>query len=289
MVARTKIARRRFLAAMAGISATVMTERASANSVDWRNLSGNDPSATDIQAGVRPIEPLTTPGAGSSRSQTLCFLEGTSVATPNGPRRIEDLRVGQFVLNAAGQAKPVKWLGHSRRMADQSGNWTADTRPITIEAGAISDQVPARDLHVSPEHAIYLDGILIPAKHLVNGITIYPMDVRNVTTISYYHLELDAHDAVLAEGLAAETYRDTGQRASFERTEAHQGFSPSDETTEPFAPLVALHRRRDAILSHLRSAGSILLDQRGQFEMTRDRLFDRAIEIEELRSNSLAA
>ncbi|MEM6500109.1 MAG: Hint domain-containing protein, partial [Pseudomonadota bacterium] len=128
-----------------------------------------------------------------------------------------------------------------------------------------------------------------PAKHLVNGITIYPMDVRNVTTISYYHLELDAHDAVVAEGLAAETYRDTGQRSSFDQTQAHQGFKLTEEIAAPFAPLVALHRRRDTIASHLRSAGSILFDQRGQFEMTRDRLFDRAVEIEELRSNSLAA
>lgn len=289
MVARTKIARRRFLAAMAGISATIMTERASANSVDWRNLSGNDPTATDTQAGVRPIDPLTTPGSGSSGSRTLCFLQGTRVATPNGSCRIEDLKTGQLVLNLDGAPKQIKWLGHSRRMHGSNGNWAEDARPITIEAGAISDQVPARDLHVSPEHAIYLDGILIPAKHLVNDITIYPMDMGNVATVNYYHLELDEHDAILAEGLAAETYRETGQRSSFEESEVEHGFIPSEESVAPFAPLVALHRRRDAILSHLRSAGSILLDQRGQFELTRDRLFERAIEIEESQSVALAA
>jgi hypothetical protein len=68
------------------------------------------------------------------------------------------------------------------------------------------------DLYLSPDHAIYVDNVLIPAKYLLNGTTVRQMRVPSVT---YYHLELAAHDVVLAEALPAETFLDTGNRSAF--------------------------------------------------------------------------
>lgn len=73
--------------------------------------------------------------------------------------------------------------------------------------------VPRADLYLSPDHALYWDGVLIPVKHLINGSTIARVPVDDVI---YYHLELSGHDVILAKGAPAETYVDTGDRAKFE-------------------------------------------------------------------------
>jgi hypothetical protein len=85
-------------------------------------------------------------------------------------------------------------------------------RPILIRHGAFGLHRPHRDLVLSPDHAVFVDGVLIPARYLVDGDAIAPLPTSSVT---YYHIELDRHDVVIAEGLAAESYLDTGDRASF--------------------------------------------------------------------------
>ena len=59
---------------------------------------------------------------------------------------------------------------------------------------------------------MFVNAVLIPIKYLINGTSIAQIDVDEVT---YCHFELDTHDVVLAEGLPAETYLDTGDRAHF--------------------------------------------------------------------------
>jgi hypothetical protein len=49
-------------------------------------------------------------------------------------------------------------------------------------------------------------------KYLVNGTSIAQVPMDEVT---YYHVELPRHSVLLAEGLAAESYLDTGDRANF--------------------------------------------------------------------------
>jgi hypothetical protein len=125
---------------------------------------------------------------------------------------VEDLVVGDTVVLHDGGTAPVVWLGYRTIDLDRHARPEA-VLPIVIDAGAIDDGIPVRDLIVSPDHAFYLDGVLIPAKTLVNGATIRQLRRSEVT---YFHVELPQHAIILAEGMAAESYLETGNRPAFE-------------------------------------------------------------------------
>ena len=144
-----------------------------------------------------------------------CYLRGTSILTAQGERAVEDLQVGDLVVTFAGQGatlKPVRWLGHRRidlrRHADPE-----NTHPIRFRAGSLGEGCPHRDLIVSPGHRMRVGDVLVTALELVNGATIVQ---ESPDTAEYWHIELDGHDLVLAEGVQAETYQDTGNRHAFE-------------------------------------------------------------------------
>ena len=141
-----------------------------------------------------------------------CFRAGTRVATENGPVPVEALVEGDRVLTRDGGAAPVRWMGHRhidiRRHPRPEAVW-----PIRVRAGAFEPGIPERDLWLSPDHAVFADGVLIPIRHLVNGTNI----VRHpVAEVDYYHVELPEHDVLFAEGLPVESYLETGSRASFD-------------------------------------------------------------------------
>ena len=91
-------------------------------------------------------------------------------------------------------------------MRAPSRYWDRDAAPVKIMRFAIDGKAPYADLYVSPGHAIYIDGILIPAGNLINGVTILADAKPEALSLTYYHVELDAHEAILAEGLAVETF-----------------------------------------------------------------------------------
>ena len=95
------------------------------------------------------------------------------------------------------------------RHAEPAAVW-----PVRVRAGAFAEGVPCRDVWLSPDHAVFADGVLIAAKHLVNGVTV----VRDLgfALVRYFHVELARHDVMIAEGLAVETYLDTGNRGIFD-------------------------------------------------------------------------
>ncbi len=142
--------------------------------------------------------------------------------TTEGYVPVEALRAGQRVLVAAtrqgaASTRPIVWIGHRR--IDLTRHPDPDlARPIRIAADAFGDGEPLRDLLVSPDHAIAADGMLIPARLLLNGATI-TRDARR-RAIHYFHIELDRHDILLAEGLPAESYLDCGNRGVFENAKA---------------------------------------------------------------------
>ena len=84
---------------------------------------------------------------------------------------------------------------------------------MIVRKGAIADNVPHRDLHVTKGHSLFVDGVLIPAEFLVNHRSILWDDRAQEVTV--YHVELDRHDVLLADGAPAESYRDDGNRYLF--------------------------------------------------------------------------
>ncbi len=155
---------------------------------------------------------------------TICFMAGTQVRTPEGEVAIETLRRGNLVLTAEGAAKPVTWLGRqtvSTVFADP-----LRILPIRIRAGALADNVPARDLLVSPDHALRVEDILVQAGALVNGTSITrETDVPQVFV--YYHVELDDHSLILAENVPAETFVDNVDRMNFDNWAEHEALYPA--------------------------------------------------------------
>jgi hypothetical protein len=148
-----------------------------------------------------------------SSTFTVCFLAGTRIATPAGEAPVEALAVGDLVLTADGRAAPVKWVGVQTVVT-----LFADplrTFPIRITAGALGETFPLRDLLVSPDHALFLDGALVQAGALVNGTTIV-RESAMPERFTYFHVELDDHALILAEGVPAETFLDTVTRRRFD-------------------------------------------------------------------------
>ena len=152
--------------------------------------------------------------ATSSGTQVLmCFCTGTRIATPNGEVAVETLQQGGLVRLADGRALPVRWLGRqtvSRRFAGP-----ARTLPVRIHAGALGSNLPQRDLLLSPGHAVLLGGLLVQAGALVNGDTI-TRETAAPEVFQYWHIELDEHAILLAEGLPAESLLDRVDPMAFD-------------------------------------------------------------------------
>jgi hypothetical protein len=187
-----------------------------------------------------------------------CFATGTRIATPSGETAVEALNVGDLVLSAFGGAVEVVWLGHRTVECDRHPR-RHDVDPVAVSAGAFGLGRPERELVLSPDHAVYVDGALIPIRYLVNGATIRQKRVRSVT---YWHVELPAHDVVLAEGLPAESYLDTGNRGAFSNGGAavhlHPDFSLRVWAAEACAELVLQGPRLEAAREMLRGEAEVL-------------------------------
>jgi hypothetical protein len=166
-----------------------------------------------------------------------CYVRGARIATPGGYVPIEDLREGDLALTASGAARPIRRIGH-RRLDLSRHPRPAEVRPVRVARGAFDDGLPLRDLWLSPGHNIAWDGALIPISALLNGVSVAQVARDRV---EYWHVELNAHDVILAEGLPAESYLDTGNRTAFANggafVEAHPDFQPR-HWAETCLPLV---------------------------------------------------
>lgn len=166
---------------------------------DSVQLSGTGSSSGDFTWVDGDLSP-TQPNAG----QTLeCFVTGTKILTDNGYKLIEQLEIGNLVQTADGKVEPIKWIGRQTIKPNQIEN-PLRGYPILIKAGALGDNVPCRDLYVSPDHAFLIDGLLINAGALVNDTSI--VKTEPTETFTYYQVELDNHSLLVAENAPAESY-----------------------------------------------------------------------------------
>ncbi|AWN46430.1 hypothetical protein DK419_08960 [Methylobacterium terrae] len=159
----------------------------------------------------------------------VCFTTGTLIRTARGEVAVEDLRVGDRAVTASGALRPIVWIGR-RAIAAAGPLLPHDQQPIRIRAGAFGAGLPTRDLRLSPGHPVLVGtdadgagGHLVPVMCLINGTTIAREPVAAVT---YWHVELDSHDILLAEGLPAESYLDWGDRPFFTEGSDHALHNP---------------------------------------------------------------
>ena len=161
-----------------------------------------------------------------------CYCPGTLIQTERGQKRVEDLKIGDEVMTMSGALRPIKWIGR-RRYGGRFVMGRKDILPICIKAGALDDNVPRRDLWISPHHAMYfkdkhLEGVLIEAKDLVNGASI--VLVERVDKVEYFHIELDTHDVIIAEGALSESYIDDDSRGIFHNADEYRVLYPETVT-----------------------------------------------------------
>ncbi len=176
---------------------------------------------------TNPAQNFAITDIGGTTQITVCYAAGTRIATPSGETAVEDLRAGDMVLTANGPM-PVRWLGRSdvcKRFADELRDL-----PVRIRAGALGEALPQRDLLVSPEHALFIESLLVQAGALVDGVTI--LRERDVPEFfSYFHVELASHELLLAEGVWAESFVDHVDRRHFHNW---------DERSTPALPIAEL-------------------------------------------------
>jgi len=149
-----------------------------------------------------------------------CFAQGTRIRTYRGDVAVERLRVGELLPTPAGDgSRRIKWIGH-RHTDCRRHPRPHDVFPVRVRAEAFGSGMPRRDLLLSPDHAVFVGGdgegaapgVLIPIRYLINGATIAQ---EKVDAVTYWHVELESHDIVLADGLPCESYLDTGNRSTF--------------------------------------------------------------------------
>jgi hypothetical protein len=176
-----------------------------------QNFTLSNPTATDFVA--------ESNGQGGTLVRLVCYVGGTRIrvlrAGAETEVAVEALQVGDLAVTASGAARPVRWIGH-RTIDLRSHPRPGETMPVRIRAQAFGANRPVRDLFVSPAHALCIDlmgEVLVPACRLINGTTITQVELDAVT---YWHVELDSHDILLAEGLPAESYLDRGNRGFFD-------------------------------------------------------------------------
>lgn len=153
-------------------------------------------------------------GNATDSSLTECFLEGTKISTPKGATRVEELSIGDAILTADGESIPVRWIGRQRVVCA----FLPPERlmPVRIRAGALGAGLPLRDLHLTANHALMIEGLLINASALINGTSIDWIPLTELgTEYSIYHIETEHHSLILAEGTPAESYIDYLSRSSF--------------------------------------------------------------------------
>jgi hypothetical protein len=143
---------------------------------------------------------------------------------------VERLAVGDMVLTMGGGVRPITWIGVGRVLATR-GRRTAAT-PVIVRKGAFGPNVPYQDLHVTKGHSFFVDDVLIPVEFLVNHRSILWDD--RAQEVSIYHIELETHDVLLANGAAAESYRDDGNRWLFQNASTGWDMAPKP----PCAPVL---------------------------------------------------
>jgi hypothetical protein len=153
-----------------------------------------------------------------------CFCRGTLILTERGELPVEELAIGDRLVTSSGAISPVSWIGRRKvtaRLVDPLRSW-----PIRIKADALAEGVPSRDMLLSPEHAVFVEGVLIQAGALVNDSSIIH-ETAVPEVFDYYHVELDDHALIFANNVRSETFVDNVDRVAFDNWKEHEALYPN--------------------------------------------------------------
>jgi hypothetical protein len=207
-----------------------------------------------------------------------CLARGMRIQTPRGEVAVEDLSVGDEVVTTRGPM-PVRWIGRKTIRKNAMVTWHPSVLPIQISRSAIDDRRPGRDLCLSQSHALLLDGVLVPAKYLVNehSIIIDP-GAAAADSIEYFSVKLDTHEVIFVEGVAAETYQHLGGRMMWDNLAEYEAlYGCEHEAMSPFARRCGYAGGRAELGALLRLAASRIVDMRDPIQVAYSRIAGRAL------------
>jgi hypothetical protein len=205
-----------------------------------------------------------------------CFLKGTTIRTADGERRVEELAVGDLLPTVFGGIRPIQWIGrYSFKKSDPAKAWVKDILPVRVARSALGPDIPHADLYVTQAHALLIDGVLVPACLLINDTSIALYDPGELEALEFFHIKLELHDVIYAEGAPCETLVSVDENAANFAEYLRQYGPPMIEDTR-CAPWVGFGRRIE-IQSRFRSAISPWIDRRQKFDVIRDKLEERGI------------
>jgi hypothetical protein len=205
------------------------------------------------------------------------MLRGTRILTCRGSERVEELSIGDHVLTLRGE-KPIKWIGRQHLSRRPASRWPSIFHPIRVARSALSDNVPNADLYLSPTHALFIDEVLIEVKDLVNGSTITRVTPAGMNDIEYFHIELETHEVIFAEGAAVETLLVTDGRESFTNFVEYERLygRQAGPAMIPYAPVLRYSTAHAHLKALLRLGVSQVVDVRDPIQVVYDRIAARA-------------
>jgi hypothetical protein len=234
-------------------------------------------AASAVIARTAPVVAERGENGERGRGGHHCFLRGTAIRTAGGNRKVEDLAIGDLLPTMFGGMRPIQWIGRYRfKKSDPSKPWVKEALPFRIARSALAPNVPHSDLYVTQGHGLFIDGVLVWAGSLNNGTTITLYEARELNELEFFHIKLESHDVIYAEGAPCETLlKVTENSVNFAEYFRRYGAPTSDEV--PCVPVLSLCGGRSALKSRFRSAISPWFDQRQTIDVIRDRLEERGI------------
>ncbi len=210
-----------------------------------------------------------------ARARTPCFLKGTKILTASGERPVESLQVGDLVSTVFGRERPIEWITRYRSGSRGRSPWARADGPVCIQRSALADNIPHADLYVTAGHAVLVDGLLVPAGSLINGITIFNCGAEGSDDLEFFQVKLVTHDVIYAEGAPCETMLRIGKS-----DEAFEAYSRRHEQRRDnhCAPIVCNGMRAE-LRSRARSALSPWLGPQ-KLDIVRERLELRALHVQ---------
>jgi hypothetical protein len=271
------------------ISTTTSRAKPNTPSIKGRTTKNSDHRAAFQHYRPTMVEPphQTSNNQGqNNQSGHHCFLQGSRILTIDGDVPVENLQPGDWVVTTNAPAR-VKWIGRQVIRKTHSAAWGRNTTPVRVSAFAIDDQSPQRDLYLSPEHALLIDGALIPVKYLVNGHSVsFDEEAAKSDTLEYFSVHLDTHEVIYAEGALAETFLYRRGRIAWDNLAEYEELYGTEHA--PMAPFASVHRYkggRQELSGLLRLTASRFVDVRDPIQIAHDQIAERLTPVKRRKLN----